>query len=111
MTKWRDIPWRERRWAVYSIVRQLQPNADTGSIWDEIERQHGEELALVSVYHMLDRLEANGFLRHESRRHTDPEQDAANQGKARLFWYATGKPRPVKTAPQSEGWEPGTVPA
>jgi hypothetical protein len=110
MTKWRDIPRRERRWAVYTIVRQLHPNAYTDSIRDEIERCHEYDISRIELTTYLETLENDGFLRHESKRHPDPQIDAVREGKNTGFWYPTGKPRPMKTT-QSEGWEPGMAPA
>lgn len=109
--RWRDVPWRQRRWAIYGVVRKLEPLAVPTEIMAEIDRQYAYEISLGWLYGVLDRLESDGYLRHETKRHPDPERDAARRGRRAAFWFATGKPRPVRPAASKTGWDPGVVPA
>jgi hypothetical protein len=93
-TPWRQIPRRDRPWVVYTIVRQIQPNAYPFPIGNEIEKRHGHEVSLGWLHVTLDRLEKEGYLRSERRYVTDPRAHAARGGRAARFYYPTGKRRP-----------------
>lgn len=108
---WRTIRWADRPWAVYTIVRQLQPNAYSLSIYDEIERRHQKDVSLGWLYTTLDRLEKEGYLRSERRYMTDPEAHAARGGRPARFWYPTGKRRPQPQDSTAPDWDLGLQPA
>ena len=94
MQRWREIPSKERRWAVYDAVRQLQPHAYGAVIQTYIEEQHAHDISAGRLYTLLDGLVQEGYLRMETMQRPDPEVDARRgHRKIRLF-FPTGKPRP-----------------
>lgn len=107
MTTWREIPRQERQWAIYQIVRQLQPLAYSGIIQETIAEQHGKDISIGRLFIILDELVEAGYLRTEFKHHPDPTIDLARGGKRASFYFATGKPRPHFTQPILDGkWQP-----
>ena len=108
---WRSIRWRDRPWAVYTIVRQLQPNAYSLTIYDEIERRHQKDVSLGWLYTTLERLETEGYLRSERKFVADAEIHAARGGRPARFYYPTGKRRPESRRNTTIDWEGAFQPA
>jgi len=95
MTRWRDVPWRERRWIVYAIVRRLEPNARGSTISEVVEAEYGKDLSAGWLYTTLERFEREGYLRAESR-YPPADELTARGYRPALYWYGTGKPRPIR---------------
>ena len=103
---WHSIPSAERPWAVYAVVRQLQPNAFGATIQEEIERRHQKDVSAGWLYTTLDRLQTDGYLRCERKE----EGLRTRGGRARIYWYPTGKPR-LEEPHAAADWDQGVQPA
>lgn len=84
--RWRQIPWSERKWVIYDLVRKLQPNATGFTLYQAVYNQYGKDLTLGWLYTVLERFEREGFVTSERR--------ASREGRRTRFYFATGKPRP-----------------
>jgi hypothetical protein len=108
-TLWRKIPWIERPWIVYLIVRDIQPDATSLAIRAEIERRHGYRVSLGWLYDKLENFEKTGYLRVEKRNVSDPQTHLDRGGRPAWFYFPTSKRRPdkaVKSIPTSVGdWQ------
>lgn len=74
----------ERRWLLYEVVEQLEPEAHSASVLDYVRHHHRVSLSLVRIYVDLEYLVAKGCLSRDRR--TGP-----NGSPATFYWETTGK--------------------
>lgn len=108
MQRWRRIPWWERQWTIYAIIRRLEPNASLGTIQERVLLEHGKALSNGYLYATLERLERNGYLRVESRLAPTVKEHMMRGGRPVLYYFATGKRRPAPRLGRAfPGWPVG----